>query len=824
MQMRRHCYICNDFLKIEIILLLKFLKSFLFSKSHKLPRAFCSNGMGEQMRGLYLKFPSAWGHAIFLFLLLASISVCPTVRWGIAKESKTAVEKPQPSLDPARVAMERGEFDKGIELLRQIVHQTQYAKNSDLRADALLLLAEGYSALGRHGDSVFALEEALKLSGSHATPDRSVQIQDRLAMAYQLTGQQDRAQQNLDRALQTATASGKHDLQAIVLNDLGTLQAESDKLDLSLESFRKSIKLSQETGLRELEAAARVNETGAMIQGLRKDGLAERLAQSFAFSRESPNSRHKALNLLSIGSQYWLAQWYFGLDASWRKKSYDAYMEGLGAARAIGEARLISHALGSIGRLYEDERRFDEALGYTRQAAAIAQQANASEVLYLWEWQVARIMRDRGETDRAIEGYRRSIQALDDIRDSLVRSGIPFQRVIGPVFRELADILLRRAPTLQDKQSAQRDLFEVRTALEKLKQAEVAQYFRDDCVVQAAGSAPLNSAPTKTAILYPVLLPDRTELLVSLHGTLEQYTLPVSLPELTAAVRDFRQKIEVYDATDSYMPLARSLYDWLIRPLEKSLEREGINLLVIVPDGPLRTIPISALYDGKKFLIEKYAAVTTPGLALTGTRPISRVNAKVLASGLTEAAQGFSPLPNVAAELKSIQSLFPTTRIQDRSFRTANVEREVGQGAFSIVHFATHGHFDSDYKKSFLVTYDGKITMDGLQDTIGRRRYSEEPIELLVLSACETAIGNDRAALGLAGVGLKAGARSVVASLWSISDESTAMLVSELYSQLKNTKNTRADALRTAQLTLLKQQKYHHPYFWAPFLLIGNWF
>jgi CHAT domain-containing protein len=200
------------------------------------------------------------------------------------------------------------------------------------------------------------------------------------------------------------------------------------------------------------------------------------------------------------------------------------------------------------------------------------------------------------------------------------------------------------------------------------------------------------------------------------------------------------------------------------------------------------------------------------------------VNAKVLASGLTAAAQGFRPLPNVAAELESIQSLFPTTRIQDRGFRTANVEREVGQGAFSIVHFATHGHFDSDYSKSFLVTYDGKITMDGLQESVGRRRYSEEPIELLVLSACETAIGNDRAALGLAGVGLKAGAKSAVASLWSISDESTAMLVSEFYSRLKDPKNTRAEALRAAQRTLMKQQRFRHPYFWAPFLLIGNWF
>jgi CHAT domain-containing protein/Tfp pilus assembly protein PilF len=775
------------------------------------------------MHSLRLKLPMKQGKLILWFLLLASILMYPTDRFGIARDSHSGAAKPERSLDSAQTALEKGEYDKGIELLRQIVEQTPAQKHTESRVEALLLLAEGYTAIGKHNDSVRTLEEALKLPASSTAPERSIQIHDRLAMAYRRTGQQDRARQALDQALQVATASGQRGLQAVVLNDLGTFQAESGQMDASLRSFAASIKLARETGQRELEATARVNETGALVQSLLKEGLAERLAQNIALSKDIPNSRQKAFCLLSIGSQYWLAQWYFGLDATWRQNAYDAYVEGLRTARAVNDRRLISHALGSIGRLYEDERRFDEALGYTRQAAAVAQQANASEILYLWEWQVARILRDRGETERAIAGYRRSLQALDDVRENLYSAGIPFQRIIGPVFRELADILLRRASTLQDKQAAQRDLLEVRSTLEKLKQAEVAQYFRDDCVAQSSGTTLLDSAPDKTAIIYPVLLPDRTELLVSLHGSLEQYTIPVSLPDLTAAVRDFRQKIEVFDPAEGYMPQARRLYDWLFAPLEDSLQREDVHLLVIVPDGPLRTIPISALHDGKKFLIEKYAIVTTPGLTLTSAHPLSRVDVKVLASGLTEAAQGFSSLPNVAAELESIQSVFPTTRIQDRSFKTANVEQEVSQGAFSIVHFATHGHFDSDYSKSFLVTYDGKITMDGLQDSVSGRRYIKEPLELLVLSACETATGNDRAALGLAGVGLKAGARSVVASLWSISDESTAMLVSEFYDQLKDMNNTRAEALRAAQLTLLKQQRFRHPYFWAPFLLIGNW-
>jgi CHAT domain-containing protein len=139
------------------------------------------------------------------------------------------------------------------------------------------------------------------------------------------------------------------------------------------------------------------------------------------------------------------------------------------------------------------------------------------------------------------------------------------------------------------------------------------------------------------------------------------------------------------------------------------------------------------------------------------------------------------------------------------------------------VHVATHGQFDSDHTRSFLLTYDEKLTMDELRETIGARQFSDEPVELLVLSACETAAGDDRAALGLAGVALQAGARTAVATLWFINDESTADMVSEFYRQLDSSDLSKAEALRAAQLSLLEQPRYRHPSYWAPFLLIGNW-
>ncbi len=728
------------------------------------------------------------------------------------------------SLSEARSDFERGEFDRGIDLLRQCLRQSGRKGPLRPRAAALLLLAEGYDAYGSWEDMVRTLEEALALVTAGGDSEQVIKICDRLAVAYRRIGRMEGARETFERGLKLAREAGRTDLQSTVLNDFGALQVVTRDFPSAISSFDESIRLAHDAGLSALESTARINLSNTLMLDGRIERLEEHLGESYRLAGKLPDSWLKAFCFVSIGAQYWSSQWRFGLAAIWRKHAYDAYRRGMEIASNIGDRRLVSYAKGSIGRLYEDERRYQEALSYTRSAAFLAQESDAADIQYLWEWQIARILRDRGSREEAIGSYARAILTLEGIRSDLTHSGVPFQRFVDPLFREFADLLLRRASDAGDARAAQRDLLQVRSTLEQLKQAEIAEYFRDDCVAQTQGSTQLDLVSGRSAVIYPILLPDRTELLVSLPAGLERFTVRVGLDELTSVVRRFRQSIDTFDGRDGFLPYARRLYDWLVGPLTESLRRQGIDTLVIVPDGPLRTIPLSALHDGKAFLIENYAVATTLGLSLTSARPIARQDAKTLAIGLTEGVQGFSPLPSVAAELANIEAIFPTTRLQDRRFKTASVEQEVSGGAYSIVHFATHGHFDSDHSKSFLLTFDSQITMDGLRDAVGNRRYRQEPVELLMLSACETAAGDERAALGLAGVGLRAGARSAVASLWSISDESTATLVAEFYRRLKVPRTSRAEALRAAQLALLRQEAYRHPYFWAAFLLIGNWF
>jgi CHAT domain-containing protein len=272
-----------------------------------------------------------------------------------------------------------------------------------------------------------------------------------------------------------------------------------------------------------------------------------------------------------------------------------------------------------------------------------------------------------------------------------------------------------------------------------------------------------------------------------------------------------------------YREPAAKLYDWLVRPYADALAADDVDTLVFVPDGALRTIPMAALFDGEHFLVERIAVAVTPGLSLTDPRPLAPEALRLLAAGLSRPVDGFAALPNVTDELETIQSLIGGEILEDERFEIDRVRLEFETERPSVVHLATHAEFNGKSADSFLLTWDGRLTMDDLADVVRSRRFSDRPLELLVLSACQTAVGDDRSALGLAGVAVRAGARSALGSLWSIADESTYRLVTGFYRELVSGAPSRAEALRRAQLELIADERFAHPFFWSPFLLISNW-
>ena len=500
------------------------------------------------------------------------------------------------------------------------------------------------------------------------------------------------------------------------------------------------------------------------------------------------------------------------------------FNEAAGTARELGDHRALSYAFGYQGALDETTGRLTTALALTRQAAQEAQLADAPESLYRWEWQAGRLLRRLGDEDAALRAYRVAASTLERIRQDLAAAGrTSFRKQAGPIYIELADLLIRRAERTANRAAAETDLREARQTVEALKGAELEDYFQDDCVAALKSkTAGIDKLAADTAAIYPIILPDRLAILVSFPDGMRVYSTPVGARDLETEVRALRRALE-NRTTREYLSHARKVYDWVVRPVEADLARARIKTLVFVPDGALRTIPLSTLHDGKAFLVERYAIATSPGLTLTDPRPLAGVAPRVLIAGLTESVQGFSSLPAVKEEIAAIGSLYTGTVLQDQAFQAERFKRELNLRPYGIVHVASHGEFGASAQETFLLTHDGRITLDQLEAQLGGTTYRDNPVQLLVLSACQTAAGDDRAALGLAGVAVKAGARSALATLWSVNDVASSRLVGEFYRKLGQPGLNKAEALREAQKAIMADRRYRHPLYWSPFLLIGNW-
>jgi filamentous hemagglutinin family protein len=498
-------------------------------------------------------------------------------------------------------------------------------------------------------------------------------------------------------------------------------------------------------------------------------------------------------------------------------------------ARQLDSPASESYALGQLGSLYESENRPEEALLLTRRALRLADAADAPELLYRWHWQQARLLWSQGQATAALRSYRRAVAIVQDIRpESQGAMGAPdarFRQTVAPLYTNFVDALLDSSGRVAAPADEQRLLVEARGATEQWKAAELRDYFRDECVAEiAARQTDLDRVSREwgAAVVYPILLPERTELLVSLPSGIERLMLPVGAREVQATVQEFRRSL-VDRSSDRYRASARQLHDWLVAPYAGLLEREGLTMLVFVPDGVLRTVPMAALHDGEGFLAERYAVAVTPSLSLVDPKPIDLEAAKMLLAGLSESVQGFSALPKAGTELEAIQDLYGGEVLLDSEFRTVRVEEVIAHDAPSVVHVASHAVFNGDPDSSFVLTHDGRLTMDQLSKLVAPTQFRVRPLELLALSACETAAGDERAALGLAGVAIRAGARSAVGSLWSVQDDATYQLFLAFYQALGEPGVSRAEAMRRAQVSLIEHPLFGHPYYWSPFLVIGSW-
>ncbi|MEY4520568.1 MAG: hypothetical protein RLZZ499_3168, partial [Cyanobacteriota bacterium] len=459
-------------------------------------------------------------------------------------------------------------------------------------------------------------------------------------------------------------------------------------------------------------------------------------------------------------------------------------------------------------------------LYWTKQAQFAAQQIQAPDSLYQWDWQAARIYRATGETEAAIESYQRAIASLQLIRSSMAQAQadplFSFQNDIEPIYRGLIE-LLSENPSKGNLQLAlqTKDLLLV---------SELESFFQDDCFElktynEADRFAYLKQ--TNTAVVNTIILNEKIYLIWQFpNGEVKKYAVNISQEKLEQLVTQWRFGLENKE-NDDYLALSQKLYKLLFPPEIKSdLKLIKPKNLIFVNDGILRNVPMAALHDGQKFLVEDYAVTNSLGLNIRTKQTNSDVK-KAVAFGLTENTERFPPLPYVKQEIEKLGELVDEEQFLNDKFSYQNFKQQIESSKSSIVHIATHGQFGGTLENTFLQAYKSQISLNKLEEILSSRNISfpDDPIQLLVLSACDTAASNTRATLGMSGVAVKAGVSNVLGSLWSVNDQQIVSLVDGFYRNWIQDGLSESEALRQAQLDLIKSHNYH-PSNWASMLLI----
>lgn len=508
-------------------------------------------------------------------------------------------------------------------------------------------------------------------------------------------------------------------------------------------------------------------------------------------------------------------------------------------ADQLQDRRAKSLALGQLGRLYEQTQQWDNSQTITNQAIILSEEIQAPDIRYRWEWQLGRILKEQNQEIDAIRTYDQAVKTLEQVRKDLlfIDSDVQFsfRDNVEPLYRQFVDLLLTSPHPTQNNLSKAIEL------IDSLQLAELENYL--GCNIDPVQISQ-NLIDPNAAILYPIILNDRLEVILQLpNQPLQPHRVQLPKADIKAMINRLYAHLPVPRSWRSVQQDMSQLYDLLIRPFESileantKLEDSPIKTLVFVLDGGLRNIPMSALWDSQRqrYLLERYAIAVALSLQLIEPKPLTHPP-KILTAGSTEALEhpfqesNLSPLKNVQKELNAIQSLPTKVKVLfNETFTKANLEHQLQDDNFSILHLASHGVFSSDFSRTFIALSDVPLFAEDLDNLLRSSDIEGSIIELLVLSACQTATGDNRATLGLAGLTVRAGARSTLATLWTVDDASAATVMEEFYRQLlQNPESSRAEALRRAQINLWKAgaeqlKNWERPYYWSPYILVGNW-
>jgi len=695
-----------------------------------------------------------------------------------------------------------GLYPKAKDTLKQVQSELKELPNSVLKVSSLLNLSDTLRLNGDFLEATAILQESLAIAQQLNDPPTIAEIL--LSLGNIASSQQQAASAgDIDYRKQKSSEAIAYYQQAAQIATHPLLKVKSQLNQLRLEIELNQIEVAKallptiQAQLQNLPPSrasvyARVNFAQSLMQ--LSPSLSERLGGANPLS-----ARQVVAQLLATAAQQ---------------------------AKEMGDPRAESYAIGYLGELYEQSQQLPEAQELTEKALILAQTHNAFGLAYRWQWQLGRILKSQGNPSKAIAAYSEAISTLTAIRGDLVSSNadiqFSFRDSVEPVYRQLVALLLTPE---NGKQVSQENLIAARKVIESLQLAELDNFFKEACLT--GRNSQVDQVDPQAAIIYSIVLPNSLEVIISLpNRSLLHHSTKISQDKLENMLSELRRSLRRTSLESDIQTDSEKIYNLLIgQETESTLIAHQIKTLVFVLDGGLRNLPMSVLYDGKQYLMEKYNLALTPGLQLIDPRPLQRQQLEVFIGGLSKETQNFNALPNVERELQNIAAVVSTqTPLLNETFISESIQKQISKIPFRVVHLATHGEFSSDAEKTFILTWNNRLGIKQLAELLQTRDQDRRtPIELLVLSSCKTAKGDNRATLGLAGMAVRSGARSTIASLWSVEDSATATFMENFYQELAIIGTTKADALRKAQISLLKNPQFTHPFYWAPFVLVGNW-
>ena len=740
------------------------------------------------------------------------------------------------------------------------------AADEGVEPDILLksLVAEGESLrnLGNLHAAQYKFDLALEWVAAHPAFSSPIIAAAEMASGYNLflLNKREAAEVQLKDAF-VRTLSDSAYSHALVSEYIATLSLANGELDEALLYNNEAHKFAKVANALGLEVSVELMHIGlsAVIDSVKFDDL----------SNLALRLEQLPTDLVKGKLELALAQAMLGLDRAALKAGQLIKLGSLvnqllndtvAFANNAGLDRLKVEAQASIVQFYQVQGKTNEALALSDDVILLAEPMNAKELVAQVLAVKGDLLRLQGDFTAAMAAYEQAGQSLTAISVDLPLN-LPDGRstvnvITDPIHRKYADLLLQMAEG-KDAETATPLIIKAMDNMEIIKEADLQDFFLGKCKIESTTETSWHSKPlADAAIVYPIVFHDRVALIVKTDQGYSLHSVNILEAELKKQVSLLEHSLQ--DGKDFRLS-AKKLYDVLVRPVKQELEDAGIKTLVYVPDRDIRSIPYAAFYDGKHYAVESFGIATMPSLAFPNfaQTPLHNPDSKQLFAGLSkpdgpsldklprkllvslEDSDGGTfrglqkakqrdvltdslSLPSVEKEIGELANDKTSKVLLNRQFTTATFKENLETGDFDKVHIASHGFFGNNAKDSFILAYDEVLSLEAFEGSLSSTLLKQKPIDLLTLSACQTAQGNDRLLLGFSGMAIKSNVKSALGSLWPIDDEGAMEFMKLFYTGI-NQPLEKAQALKAAQVAMIKSVKFKHPYYWSPFILTGSW-